>query len=69
VDDQLLSPKEAAEYMRVSPSLVYRLCDERRIPHYRIGGRGKRGKLLISPRDLDAFMESQRVGRHPLLDA
>jgi excisionase family DNA binding protein len=69
VDDKLLSPKEAAEYMRVSPSLVYQLCDERRILHYRVGGKGKRGKLLISPRDLDAFMESQKVGRHPLLDA
>jgi excisionase family DNA binding protein len=69
MDDQLLSPKEAAEYMHVSPSLVYRLCKESRIAHYRVGCQGKRGKLLISPRDLDAFMESQRVGRHPLLDA
>jgi excisionase family DNA binding protein len=57
----MLTVKQAAARAGVSVSLIYQLCDERRLPHYRPGGKGKRGKILISPRDLDAFMESIRV--------
>jgi excisionase family DNA binding protein len=56
-----LTPKQAAERAGVSLSLIYQLCEERRLTHYRIGGRGKRGKILIAPDDLDAFLESLRV--------
>ena len=57
----LLSVREAARHAGVSESLIYQLCDERRLPHYRPGGKGKRGKILIDPRDLDAFMASCRI--------
>ena len=33
--------------------------------HYRPGGKGKRGKILISPRHLDDFMESLKVEARP----
>jgi excisionase family DNA binding protein len=56
-----MTAKQVAERAGVSLSLVYRWCDERRLPHYRAGGRGRRGKILIDPRDFDAFLESLRV--------
>jgi excisionase family DNA binding protein len=60
-----LSVKEAAESAGVSSALIYQWCDERRLTHYRPGGKGKRGKILINPRDLDEFMESLKVAGHP----
>lgn len=59
--DKLFTVAEAAERAGVSESLIYQLCEERRIAHFRPGGKGKRGKILICPRDLDALMESCRI--------
>jgi excisionase family DNA binding protein len=56
-----LTVKRAAERAGVSTALVYRWCDERRLPHYRAGGKGRRGKILIEPSDLDSFLESLKV--------
>ena len=53
--------KEAAIRAGVSSALVYEWCDERRLAHYRVGGAGKRGKILIEPADLDVFMASLKV--------
>ena len=64
-----LTVKEAAERARVSRSLVYTWCDERRLPHVRAGAAGKRGRILIRPEDLDALLKECEVGRHPLLGA
>ena len=58
---KLLTPKEAAERIGVSESLIYQICDEKRLTHYRVGGEGKRGKILIDPRDLDRFLAENRV--------
>jgi excisionase family DNA binding protein len=57
----LLSVQQAAERVGVSESLIYQWCEERRLAHYRLGGKGKRGKIGISPSDLDSFMASLRV--------
>jgi excisionase family DNA binding protein len=56
-----LSVTEAADRAGVSESLVYRWCDEGRLAHYRLGSRGRRGKIVILATDLDAFLESCRV--------
>ena len=34
----LLTPKDLAELLKISPSSVYRLVDKRAIPFYKIGG-------------------------------
>jgi excisionase family DNA binding protein len=57
----MLTVKQAAERLRVSPSLVYSWCEDRILPHYRMGGKGKRGKILIEEAALDAFLQSHRV--------
>src|SRR5689334_19549696 len=56
-----LTVKQAAERAGVSPALVYEWCEERRLPHYRAGRQGRRGKILIEEADLDAFIESLKV--------
>jgi excisionase family DNA binding protein len=66
---KLLTPKEAAAQAKVSKSLIYTWCDERRLPHIRAGKLGKRGRILIKEDDLDTFMQGLKVERHPLLAA
>ena len=56
-----LTPKQAATRAGVSASLIYQLCAERRLKHFRVGGEGRRGKLLIDDEDLDRFLDSCRV--------
>lgn len=57
----MLTVKQAASRAGVSSALVYQWCDERRLVHYRCGGQGRRGKILIHPADLDAFLEGCKV--------
>jgi excisionase family DNA binding protein len=63
-----LTPKQAAEHAGVSAQLIYQWCDERRLVHYRCGGRGRRGRILIDPDDLDAFLQTLRVTPAPPAD-
>ena len=64
----MLTVKEAGKLASLSPALIYQLCREQRLVHYRFGTEGKRGKILIDPKDLEQFMRQCRVERHPLLD-
>jgi excisionase family DNA binding protein len=57
----MISVKQAAVQTGLSPQLIYLWCEERRLPHYRLGGRGRRGRILINPADLDAFVETLKV--------
>jgi excisionase family DNA binding protein len=54
--------KEAAEKLEVSVSLVYQLVADGRLPHHRIGGRGRRGKIVIKDEGIQAFLATCRVG-------
>jgi excisionase family DNA binding protein len=56
-----LTPKQAAERAGVSRGLIYAWCDQQALPHYRFGGKGKRGKILIDEAELDSFIESRKV--------
>ena len=57
----MLTPKQAAERAGVSLSLVYQWCEERLLVHYRCGGKGRRGRILIEEADLAAFLSTRRV--------
>ncbi len=57
----MLTVKLAAERAAVSESLVYQWCQEGRLPHYRMGGSGCRGKILIAKEDFDGFLATLKV--------
>lgn len=56
----MLTPKQAAEKSGVSVSLVYQWCKEGLLEHMRLGGNGKRGKVLIDPVSLERFLQDRR---------
>ncbi|MGH7169988.1 MAG: helix-turn-helix domain-containing protein [Gemmataceae bacterium] len=62
----MLTVKQVAERLRISASLVYGWCEDQMLPHYRMGGKGKRGKILIEEAVLDAFLQSRKVEGKPL---
>jgi excisionase family DNA binding protein len=63
--DNLLSVKAAAKKIGVSRALIYQLCAEGTLPHYRLGGKGKRGKIVIDPNELEAYFRARRVVQAP----
>ncbi|MCE9567115.1 MAG: helix-turn-helix domain-containing protein [Planctomycetes bacterium] len=56
-----ISVKLAADRMGLSTSMVYLLCSDRRLPHFRLGNTGRRGKILIEEKDVDEFLMAARV--------
>ena len=59
-EKQMLTPKTVAERLGISISLVYRLCNEGSLKHFRFGGAGKRGRVMIDEQDVAAYVESCR---------
>jgi excisionase family DNA binding protein len=62
----MMTVKQVAEKLRISASLVYSWCEDHLLPHYRMGGKGKRGKILIEEAALDAFLQSRKVEGKPV---
>lgn len=60
-EDDFLTVEQAAKTAGLSSASIYEACKRRLLPHYRLSGTGRRGKILIRPADLIAFIESQRV--------
>ena len=56
-----LNPKEAAALAGVSVKLVYIWCEERRLRHFRLGSKKRRGRILIEDSDLAQFLDACRV--------
>jgi len=57
-EQRLLTVKEAARYLAVSASTLYGCVWQRRIPFVKVGR-----ALRFDPRDLEAFIESNK--QHP----
>ncbi|HYT90074.1 MAG TPA: helix-turn-helix domain-containing protein [Gemmataceae bacterium] len=59
----LLTLKEAFEELRrkISLSTLYLAVEEKRLPHYRVSGCGRRGKILVKRDDLYAWLEGQKI--------
>lgn len=64
-----LTPAEAAKRAKVSRSMIYTWCAEKRLAHYRFGAEGRRGRIVIDPDDLDKLIAECRKERHPFLEA
>jgi excisionase family DNA binding protein len=56
-----LSVREAAALAGVSEGLVYSWIEAGMLSCYRLGAKGKRGKIVIAAADLDAFLAQCRV--------
>jgi excisionase family DNA binding protein len=64
--EAMLSPREAAQKIGVSVSLIYAWVEGKLLPHYRAGLKGRGGgKILIAEADLMAFLESLKVEAAP----
>ena len=60
----MLSVRQAAERAGVCPALVYSWIACGELPHFRLGARGRRGKVAIAEADLDGFLQARkREGR------
>jgi len=62
----MLTVKRVTDKLRISASLVYSWCEDHFLPHYRMGGKGKRGNILIEETALDAFLQSRKVEGKPV---
>ena len=57
----MLTVAEAALRLHISQKIVRGWIKEGRLVHYRMGAKGKRGKILIKEEDLDLLLESLKV--------
>jgi len=55
--DQFYSVKTLAEKLAINPMTIYRMVDQGRLPAVRIGR-----TIRFRPADIDAFLETVRVG-------
>jgi excisionase family DNA binding protein len=56
-----MNVREASLRLGVSRALVYQLCQEGQLGHARIGGRGRRGKIVVREEDIERFLHSVQV--------
>jgi excisionase family DNA binding protein len=56
-----MTVREVAKRIGVCASLVYGLIQSRMLAHYRVGGKGKRGRILVDETDLEAYLQACRV--------
>lgn len=58
-----MSVADAAKYLGLDRTSVYRMCDARKIRHRRMGLNG--GRIVLDRADLDAYLESCVVEPNP----
>jgi hypothetical protein len=56
-----MTVKQFAEKAEISLSLAYLLIAEGRVPHRRIGQRGRRGAIRIREEDFQIFIETTKA--------
>ena len=56
-----MTVKQFADKAEISLSLAYLLIAEGRVPHRRIGQRGRRGAIRITEEDFQTFIESTKT--------
>ena len=66
MSEERLSVTQAIKVLGLGRLSIYKLCQERKIRHYRLGE--KRGRIMFDPKDLDAYLESCAVEVEPAGD-
>jgi excisionase family DNA binding protein len=56
IKSELMTVKEAAEYLKISRSLMYKIVGRRQIAHYSIAG-----KKLVKLSDIEKYLEKSRI--------
>lgn len=56
-----MTVKQFAERAEISLSLAYALIAEGRVPHRRIGQKGRRGCIRITEEDFKSFIENTKA--------
>lgn len=54
-EQALLTVVQVADYLRVSKAAVYKLCENRRIRHHRVGTGIGRGSIRILPTAIESI--------------
>ena len=57
----MLTVKQSAAHACVCESIIRRWIAAGRLPHYRLGGPGRRGKIMIEVEDLDGLLASFKL--------
>ncbi len=58
----MLTIKKLCEkHTYLCPSTVYAWIEEGELAHYRLGGKGKKGRIVIDEADFAAFLASRKV--------
>ena len=62
-NSDLMTLKDAVAFLesKVSLSLLYEAIASNRLPHYRVSGTGRRGKILVRQADVLAWLERMKV--------
>ena len=58
--ETFLTVEEIAEKLRVSRVWIYKLCDQGRIPFFRLAGK----VIRFNPGEIEAWMEEGRGGKY-----
>lgn len=58
---KFLTVRQAARQLNISPSLVYRLCETRRLRHFRFGE--GRSAIRVDQADLDEYVRRSRIDK------
>lgn len=56
---KFMTVRQAARQLNISPSLVYRLCETRRLRHFRFGE--GRSAIRVDKADLDEYVRRSRI--------
>jgi len=52
ITDNLITPDELADFLKISKSSIYRLVDERKLPFCKVGG-----SLRFRKNDIDKYLD------------
>ncbi|MNC08860.1 Helix-turn-helix domain protein [compost metagenome] len=64
-EDRTLELDEAADYIGVSKATLYRLCNEKSIPHFRLGSKGtRRPRISFSSNSLDEWKKENEKSNY-----